>query len=249
MKSNQDNNGGAVLGRSSLVFYLCGVITALCAIWVLIAPWFTAHNLMDFMVERQSCWLAILGVLVFGIAFISFNLGEEERIKRILCWVIFVSSACVTFCGEEFADYTFAYWKVRAIPPAVWAQMASDMRKYGEVAAKNDRPIQPDKLPADLHLLGPIGTLNARWVSSSPGGTNFEVVLECGNRLRAWGMFVSSDKSAQEGLKPICYKTIMVAPDAYFYLRSGGEGKDRNDACQPRHRTCLPLLDPESAGG
>jgi hypothetical protein len=193
---------------------------ALCVIWVFICPWFTAHNIVDFMTERRSRGLAMLGVLVFGSAFVSSGSHRRFLWKLIVRCLFFLSALVAMLYGWASADFTFAYWKVRAIPPAVWAQMASDMRKFGEVAAENGRPISPEKLPADLHLLGRIGAL---WVSNPSGGTNPEVILECNNYFRIWGLFVTTDTNTQAGIRSLCYKTITVAPDACFYLRISGK--------------------------
>jgi hypothetical protein len=218
MKSHQNDGATTDRSASSLVSCLCIVIMLLCAIWNLVAPWFTAHNIIYLNTERYSCWLAIFGVLIFGAGalYSRSKVGSDWKFKVYVFLLFF--GLCLTFYGFAFATDLFFYWKIKAIPPAVWAQMASDLRKLGEAAIQNHHGGSIE-LPESFHLLGHYGYLNPEQISTSSGGDDLTVDLAFGNKLRGWGLFVSSDKVSRERFNTICVTSTMVAPDAMFYIR------------------------------
>jgi hypothetical protein len=218
---NQDGRG-TLAWTSSLISYLVGVVMVIAAAWTFFAPWFSAHNFMDLKLERGSCWLAILAVIACGAIYAGIRPSGTGRVSRILWRCILLCAFLLIFFGELFSSNLFVYWKVRAIPPNVWALMASNLQKAGEMAADDGgRPVHWHELPVSLRQLGSMDDylgVGAGWGPNNVVGSDFRADIEFGNKLRVWGLFVASDKVTQDQYTSTCVRAVNVAPGAVFYL-------------------------------
>ena len=182
-------------------------------IWSTTASWFTAHNFFGSRAESISylCSFVLILIGVFWLASLkktSSWRGKTMILVGAIASLAIVLGSCT--CGND----TFRYWKMKAVSPENWHQMAGDLKTVRELVKPDDinenGRFEGRVIPTNFDKLG----LRTECMGGNVGdGTDPYVVY--GTQERRWGLVIGSNVFVKKR-----WKRVQVADDCFFYVGS-----------------------------
>jgi len=210
--------------RTELGTYGYCVWVAICAAFCIIQAiqnWRDAFALLLVSVtcvlllgEAFACLLAV----ICGV-FCIIKIVKGKSWKTIIRNCLSAFALLLVLGAWIFSNELFTYWKMRAVPPDAWQQMATDLMKLAKESPTTEK-LQPwsshaSQLPESTKPIGlPEDYAAGHGGTDMWGESGVTVLLTYGNRARTWGLYVGTEEGARQGK----YRTIPVAQNAFFYI-------------------------------
>jgi len=186
-------------------------------LWCLSASWLTAHEVIKSVSEVES-YLWCLCLMLFTAVCYLWLACRANIWHSFLAAIVAFSGLIIGVIASRTADDTFMFWKIRAISPATWQLMVSDLKALGNDIPQRDKsgffPIpDPNRMPKSFDFLG----LRKEFVVFEWGTQPCVRFGSKGAQGRQWGLFVGS-RHFWDGEHPEVVKRIRVTDDAYFFV-------------------------------
>jgi hypothetical protein len=192
---------------TSLVNLVIVGSVAAAVLWASMASWFTAHNIIGTFAEINSYFWSCCVVIVGG--FLCFLKGFRKSIG-----IIGTTAALLTIVTScRYSDHTFIFWKIKAIQPATWNQMISDLRSLDEKRLKGRADsihFSYDSMPSSLRALGLPGDCGGVYADYE-GRPD----VMGGVKSRRWGLAIGSNNFSRGDW--ISFNRVQVGDDAWFF--------------------------------
>jgi hypothetical protein len=182
-----DEAKGGRCSRNYLRIAAC-LACAVGVLWALLGSWLTANEFTEAAMEFQGYFFSFCMVLIGG--FICLLTGFGRTIWSTAATLLGIMAALlIVYLACRYSNNSFVFWKLRAVKPAVWQKMVSDLRALDLQKHKNgpDAPffIPRVQAPRSFDTLA----LPGDW-SGVHSGFGDHPLMMCGVKSRSWGLAI-----------------------------------------------------------